>query len=276
MKRRPGKSKAAPRSKAKASPAKAPALRLDQVQAAAMVDLMDRLQKGEQLAPAEVAALDAWRTAVGPVAAGRLAQEIHDRRKQGEPDDLSCSNQKALAEISGLHVNSITNWKRAGIVPLGEPPWSLKAWFLLLRKHGKLSETKPTDKKAQALRAWCFGNGDASDPNDPAHAEPQGWQEEAPRQTALRTMVARQKEQIEVETLKKERITIAEYKERWRRRAQQILGLLDSFMGVARHVPDLTEPQRVALNRSLRAHIADARGKIAIKQTTQTVTSDDA
>lgn len=264
------KGKSTPPAVVKASP---PA---DQFQAAAMVDLQDRLRKGEVLPADDVARLDAWLQSVGPVVAGRVAKEVFERRQSGEPDDLGCKNQRELAEVSGLHVNSVTNWKRAGITPLGEPPWSLKAWFLLLRKHGKLSETKPVDKKAQALRAWCFGNGDSSDPNDPAHASPQGWTEEAPRQTALKTMVARQKEQIELETLQKDRIPMTEYRERWRRRAQQVLGLLDGFMGVARHVPDLTEPQRLALNRSLRAHITEIRGKLATKQPAQASVNDDA
>jgi hypothetical protein len=175
---------------------------------------------------------------------------------------VTAGTQKQLALLSGVHENTLGNWKRRGIEPAGGKPWSLTAWFLLLRKHGVLSETKPTKPAAQAIRAWCFGNGDSADPNDPAHSPPQGWTEEQQRQNSLKTKAARLKEEIELETLRHERITIEEYRRRWGRKAQAVMVAIESFMGVTGQVAGLTEDQRKALNQALRARIREVRLRI--------------
>jgi hypothetical protein len=236
----------------------------------AMANLQERMRSGETLRAAEFKLLDAYLEGEGPGALRNVEVGRHDESNGGvqEPDDLLAKTQKQLAEFSGLHENTMTNYKRAGIEPPGSKPWSLKAWFLILRKHGRLSETKPTHKQAQEIRAWAFGNGDAADPNDPAHEPPQGWGEEQSRQTALKTKAARQAEEIELETLKRERIPVEEYRRRWRARAQEVLAAIESFMSLPRDVPDITEPQRVALNAAIRAKIRDIRQRLAPPQKT--------
>ena len=179
------------------------------------------------------------------------------------PPDLSVRTLAELADLAGLHRNSVLNYKRRGIEPSGEPPWSLRDYLLLLRRHGRLGETKPTHPHAQALRSWAFSGGDSADPDDPAHAPPQGWREEQERQGALKAMKARMREQIELETLRRDRIPVAEYKARWQRRAQQVLAALDRIMEIPRAVDGLSELQRQSLVSACRQCIHDVRARIA-------------
>jgi len=180
----------------------------------------------------------------------------------GAPKDLFASSFSALADIAGLHRNCVLNYRRKGIEPTGEPPWSLKDYYLTLRGHGKLGEAKPKDIEAQALKSWCFGAGNSIDPDDPVHQPPQGWQEEKLRQSAIMGMYARKMQQIELETLQKERIPIASYRERWKRRAQHVLSALDLIMAIPKDVPDLPEKQRQQLVAACRKAITDIRARI--------------
>lgn len=222
-----------------------------------------KLARGEPVTPEEVRGLEVATDLLGPAGVDRAGRAMDEERPEGAPEDAFATTQKGMAQLSGVHENTLGNWKRRGIEPGGGKPWSITAWFLLLRQHGLLSETKPTRKDVQEIRAWCFGNGEASDPNDPAHSPPRGWGEEQSRQGALKTKANRIKEEIELATLRRERIPLEAYRERWARRAQQVLTAIESFMSIPRDVPDLTEPQRVAMNTALRAKIRDVRQRLA-------------
>jgi hypothetical protein len=243
--------------------------------------IQDKMREGKPVTPMEVAHLDAALEGVGPAGVAQAGAPPEGGEIFGDgglddvldslgapprpppPDDVLVTTAKALAVLSGLHENTIGNYKKRCIEPLGSRPWSLKAWYLLLRQNGLLGETKPRDKRAQAMRAWAFGNGDATDPNDPAHLPPVGWGDERSRQGALKDKAQRQQAEIELQTMQRERIPIEEYRKRWAARAQQVLVAIEGFMSVVKDVPDLTEPQRVALNKLLREKIRDVRARIA-------------
>ena len=202
-------------------------------------------------------------SAITPTSVSMPPPPPDDDGPRESPPDLTAASLAELATISGLHRNSVLNYKRRGIDPAGDPPWSLRDYYLLLRRHGKLGETKPTTKAAQALRSWAFSGGDSADPDDPAHAPPQCWPDEKARQEALKTMEVRKLQQVELETLKGERIPIANYRERWKRRAQQVLAALDIVMGIPKEVPDLPEHQRQRLVTACRQAITAIRARIA-------------
>jgi hypothetical protein len=188
-----------------------------------------------------------------------------------DPTDLPCKTAKALANAAGIHQNTFSNWKRQGITIEG-PPYSLKAFFLVLRRHGRLGDCKPQTAKAHKIKAWAWGTGDAGDPDDPTHGTPQGWREEIERQKALKEIDERRKVRLETETLAGERIPIDLYRERWRQRAQVVLGALESFMQVVpsldaeltkANLPPLTTDQRAALGRVIRQQVQQSRDHIA-------------
>lgn len=187
---------------------------------------------------------------------------VQDLKDIGQPEDVMADNLSHLADICGLHRNSVLNYKKRGIEPRGEPPWSVRDYFLILRRNSKLGETKPKEPAVLRLKSWAFGAGDSSDPDDPVHQPPQGWQEETQRQSAIKGLYTRKREQIELETLQKERIPIANYRERWKRRAQQVLSALDLIMNIPKEVPDLPEHQRQQLVKACRNAISDVRAAV--------------
>lgn len=183
----------------------------------------------------------------------------------GEPADVRCKTQRALAEATGLHVNTITNWKNQGIAPLGDAPYSLKAYFLLLRRRGRLGECKPLTKNAHELWRWSFGAGagDSINPDDPVHPAPVGWSEEKERQAALQTLETRRKARIEVETLDEQRIPADLVTKRLRDLVDDVKSVLGGFLAVPGKVKDLTVDQRADLSEAIQAQIAEAQGALA-------------
>jgi hypothetical protein len=232
-----------------------------------LVTLRAQQTKGRPLSAGQLKTLDESLALLGPA-----PEAPKDPPPPGAPLDVLAKTKAQLADLSGLHRNSLLNYSRAGIEPAGAAPWSVRDWFLLLRRAGKLGETKPTDKRAQLLRAWCFGNGDSADPDDPAHSAPQGWVEEKSRQDAIKTLRSRQREQIELETLRRERIPVTEYRARWRARAQEVLAAFDLAMRTA-SIADaalpagqkLSQAQRQAVVTASRTVITEMRTAVAGK-----------
>ena len=224
-----------------------------------VANLQGKLKAGQTLKGQDMALLD--RLVETDDTAKKEAPKTEDPAP-GEPDDILCRTYKQIAEFSGLHQNTLVNWKRRGIAPPGVSPWSLKGWFLLLRKSGLLSETKPTHGPAKKLRSWCFGAGDASDPNDPVHAIPGDWKDDKYRQEVFKAIVERKRSEIELETLRRDRIPMEEYQARWNKKAHLILAVLDGFMGLTREVPGLSDLQRTALNTAIKARIRESRARL--------------
>jgi hypothetical protein len=184
----------------------------------------------------------------------------------GEPPDLVCGSQRALAEACGVHQNTIGNWKKRGVEPFGEPPYSLKAYYLLLRRRGLLGDCKPRSKLAHELWAWCFGargGEDATNPDDPTHAPPVGWSQEKERQTALAAKIQRQRLQVEVETLEGERIPTETVRVRLRDLVDQVTGVLAGFLAVPAQMPGLNPDQLADLSDLIQRAIDKAKEDLA-------------
>lgn len=228
-----------------------------------ILNIQQRLKAGDTLKPTEMRALQDYLDEEGPGALDAEARRNDTRAAPaGSPPDVLAKSQRELADLCGMHPNTIGNLKKSGVA-LGAPPFSVRDFFLLLRRHNKLGDTRPQSEAVVRIRLWCFGNGDAADPDDPAHGDPAGWGEEGARQSALKQVVARKSEQIELETLQRERIPADEVREALRVLRVQISGIIDSAVDVAASIAGLTKDQQAALSDALQAWRVKARAEIA-------------
>lgn len=248
-----------------APPAEADGLDPKKVRNALMAQSVESIRKkaaaGKPLSKAELAQVDEFLYENTPM---RVDPEKVD--EPGEPPDILCQTQRAIADSAGLHVNTVTNWKNTRIAPLDTPPpYSLKGYFLGLRRRGRLGDCKPTKQNAHALWRWCFGAGagDAINPDDPVHPAPHGWGEEKERQAALGTLEMRRKQRIEVETLDGSRIPAEAVTSRLEQLVDEVKGVLGGFLAVASKVKGLTPEQRADLSDTIQAQIAATQSELA-------------
>lgn len=226
-----------------------------------MKNLQERMKRGENLRAEELRFLDSYLEGNGPGALRGEPEEL----QEGEPADILCRDQKHLAVVAGIHENTVGKWKREGLADPGAKPISLRAYFLLLRRRGKLAECKPPQAKARELLRWVFGGaGEPSyNPDDPSHPPPESWAGEKDRQGALKGKTDRQMAEVELETLNKERIPVAVVSERLRKLAAEVRATLTDFMSVASAVKDLTPKQRIAVSEAIAAQITKAQTALA-------------
>jgi len=170
---------------------------IEQVEKAQAVTLLARLKAGKRLTKSE---LDLVRRVLPDSIKDAPAAPPEPEDKAAPPDVLLRSLRK-IAEHLGIHYNTLDNWRRKGIEPVGTTPWSLKAFLLVLRPANKLSECRPTTAEAKALWQWAFGvRGLGSvNPDDPAHGPTVGWGEERDRQGALKELTARKSAWLDLE-----------------------------------------------------------------------------
>ncbi len=232
--------------------------------AQSMRNLQERLKRGETLRSHEMRLLDAFLEGNGPGSLRGDPEEL----KPGEPADILCNDQKALARVAGIHENTVGKWKREGLADPGAKPISLRAYFLLLRRRGKLSECKPTSAKGRDLQRWVFiGGGEASyNPDDPTHEPPADWSGERDRQSALKGLVERKTAQVDFETLERERLPIAKVQERLQRLAVEVRRILNGFVSIAGTVKGLTPEQRLVVADAIQAQIAKAQTELSTVQ----------
>lgn len=231
------------------------------VSAAPSIDTIQaKLALGKPLGDDERAKVDEVLFEAVPV-----RRDPDDEPEEGEPDDIACGSQRALADACGVHQNTIGNWKRDGIAPLGEPPFSLKAYFLLLRRRSHLGECKPTRKDALDLWRWAFGAGAGKslNPDDPVHPPPLDWNGEKDRQGALGALSQRRRLQIEVETLEGARLPTTAVRTTLHDLADEVKGVLAGFLNVPGQVKGLTPEQRADLSDAIQAQIATAQDQLA-------------
>lgn len=170
------------------------------------------------------------------------------------PPDLKAKSLRDLARILGLHYNSLDNWRKRGIRPAEDaPPYSLKAFCLLLRPAHKLPECHPVTQPAKAIWRWAFGasDGGSVNPDDPAHGPTQGWNEEDKRQAALAKLEVRRQERMKTELLAGTLKDDADVRDMLRSLRHVVTGELSSVQNVANQVRGLTPGQRADLADAL-------------------------
>lgn len=194
------------------------------------------------------------------------------------PPDVRLPSLRKIAEALGVHYNTVDNWKRKGIEPVGTSPWSLKAFLLILRPANKLSECRPTTAQAKALWQWAFGvRGMGSvNPDDPAHGPTVGWGEERDRQGALKEMTARKSAWLDLEKKAGRLKDDAAVRELLGELRQITLGELSTVQSVANLVKGLSPTQRADLAEQLTAWQMQARARIAKKSDALTAAKDPA
>jgi len=254
-----GKAKPTPKPKAKVATTPDPL-------AKRAAKIQERMRLGEAVSPDEVRILDAFMEGHGPAAAAQAGREPDDD-DENAPDDVFARSQNQIAQLLDLHKNTLTNWKARGIEPIGNPPWSIKAFLLLLRRKSKLGECRATTPQVRLLWKWAWGSaGEGSlNPDDPAHGATENWEEERSRQGALKEKEARISLRMDVEK-KAGRLKDDEAVRGMLRELRQItLGELSTVQGIANQVRGLTPSQRADLADLLTAWQAQARKRIADK-----------
>jgi hypothetical protein len=200
--------------------------------------------------------------------------EVDDRQGDGNevavdpkaPPDVQAKSLRDLARLLGVHYNTLSNWKGRGVEPVeSAPPYSLKAFCLLLRPAHKLPECHPTVPKVRAIWQWAFGasDGGSINPDDPAHGPTQGWNEEDKRQAALAKLEVRRQERMKTDTLAGRLKDDAEVRASLRELLGFVTGELSSVQTVANLVRGLTPTQRADLGDALMEWQSTARTRIA-------------
>lgn len=228
--------------------------------------IQDRMRTGQAVSPDEVRILDAFMEGHGPAAAEQAGHEPDDDDEHA-PDDVFARTQTHIAQLLDLHKNTLTNWKAKGIEPIGNPPWSIKAFLLLLRRKSKLGECRATTPAVKLLWKWAWGSaGEGSlNPDDPAHGATENWEEERSRQGALKEKEARLSLRMDVEK-KAGRLKEDEAVRTTLRELRQVTtGELSTVQSVANQVRNLTPGQRADLADLLTAWQAHARKRITEK-----------
>jgi O6-methylguanine-DNA--protein-cysteine methyltransferase len=194
------------------------------------------------------------------------------------PPDVFANSQNHIAQLLDLHKNTLTNWKARGIEPIGKPPWSIKAFLLLLRRKSKLGECRATTPQVKLLWKWAWGSaGEGSlNPDDPAHGQTENWSEERERQGALKELSARKSLNLDLEK-KAGRLKDDDAVRGMLRELRQItLGELSTVQQIANQVRDLTPTQRADLADQLTAWQGQARKRITEKTDTLMSAKDPA
>lgn len=194
------------------------------------------------------------------------------------PPDVEARSQSHIAQLLELHKNTLTNWKARGIEPIGNPPWSIKAFLLLLRRKGKLGECRATTPAVKLLWKWAWGSkGEGSlNPDDPHHGATENWEEERNRQGALKEKEARISLRMDVEKKAGRLKEDDEVRKILRELRHIVLGELSTVQGIANQVRNLTPTQRADLADLLTAWQTQARKRIADKSDTLMAAKDPA
>jgi hypothetical protein len=235
--------------------------------AKAMVNLHDKLKRGETLKKHEFDLLDAYLEGEGPgsLEQARNAPPPAPAGAAGEPADVAFKRIVDGCELLGIHKNTGSNWNAAGMRPPGESPYSLKAWCLILRRGGKLSECKPTTPRALAVWRWAFkaGSEESYDPDDPIHDPPANWKEEQARQSALRERDQRRDLRLDIETKEKDRLRSEVVADGLKALARNLSGHMAILLRVPNEMQELTPKQVADLGDRIQQAIADVRAKHA-------------
>lgn len=220
--------------------------------ARAVQAIREKQTRGQPLKPGDLRVLEQFEASLAPEAAAAPAPV-----DPKEPPDLAFKDYKHGAKILGVHENSIGNWKRElGVEPLGEAPFSMKAYCLLLRRCGRLGSCKPSpEMHAIWLWAWRHGSEDAVNPDDPTHHAPANWKEEKERQDALRALEERQKARKENQTLDWTLLPTELVIERMRTLAHDLKSRLPELLAATNQIEGLTPTQRADLSDKLQAII---------------------
>lgn len=181
------------------------------------------------------------------------------------PPDVTAKSLREMARLLGVHYNTLDNWKRKGLEPPGAVPWSLKAYCLLLRPSGKLTECRPTTEKVRAIHEWAFGatKGGSANPDDPAHGRTVGWVEEDKRQSALSKLEIRKQERMKTEQMAGRLKDDDEVRAMLRDLHNLVVGELSSVQNVANQVRGLTPAQRADIGDALTEWQTEAKQRIA-------------
>ncbi len=259
------------------SPGKAKAASAPDPFAKRAAKIQDRMRLGEAVSADEVRVLDAFMEGHGPAAAAQAGRAEPDDDEDA-PDDVFAKNQNHIAQLLELHKNTLTNWKARGIEPIGNAPWSIKAFLLLLRRKGKLGECRATTPAVKLLWKWAWGSkGEGSlNPDDPHHGATENWEEERARQGALKEKESRISLRMDVDK-KAGKLKDDEAVRAMLRELRQITtGELSTVQSVANQVRNLTPTQRADLADLLTAWQNQARKRITEKTDTLMTAKDPA
>jgi hypothetical protein len=269
------KARAKPRAKKKATPKRsrksaapsnvetpAPDV-IDPALAKRAAKIKEKLRLGQATTEQEVRVLDAIMEGHGPNA--DVGADAADDEQDAAPEDVLLPSVRKIAEVLGVHHNTLGNWKKKGLEPVGTMPWSLKAFLLILRPANKLTECHPTTDKAKALWKWAFGvRGLGSvNPDDPAHGPTIGWSEERDRQAALKERTARKSAELELDKKRGLYYDADEVRGMLTDLRNDVVGEISSVQTVANQVRGLTPVQRAELADLLMEWQAAAKKRIS-------------